>query len=84
MAPIIKLNTYISKRWASKERSSWIFFRFLCVYPISSTTAALLRDTTNTHRIHRRILTTRTHHAIPEEGKVRIEILKEEIEENRA
>ncbi|KAF3535866.1 hypothetical protein F2Q69_00019074 [Brassica cretica] len=50
----------------------------------SSTTPALLRDTTNSHRIHRRILTTRTHHAILEEGKVRIEILKDEIEENRA
>ncbi|KAH0918119.1 hypothetical protein HID58_025779 [Brassica napus] len=50
----------------------------------SSTTAALLRDTTNSHRIHRRILTTRTHHAILEEGEMRIEILKDEIEENRA
>lgn len=36
------------------------------------------------HRIHRRILTTRTHHVTIEEGKVRIELLKEEIEENRA
>ncbi|KAH0880465.1 hypothetical protein HID58_067859 [Brassica napus] len=50
----------------------------------SSTTAALLRDTTNSHRIHRRILTTRTHHAILEEGEMRIEIFKDEIEENRA
>ncbi|KAH0860284.1 hypothetical protein HID58_062941 [Brassica napus] len=49
----------------------------------SSTTTALLRDTTNSHRIHRRILTTRTHHAILEEGEMRIEILKDEIEENR-
>ena len=79
----IKLNTYILKRWASKESSSWIDLRFWCVYPSSSTTAALLRDTTNSHRIHRRILTTRTHHAILEEGEMRIEILKDEIEENR-
>ena len=66
------------------EWNSWIFLRFWCVNPSSSTTAALLRDTTNTHRIHRRILTTRTHHVTIEEGKVRIELLKEEIEENRA
>ncbi|KAG2268116.1 hypothetical protein Bca52824_062671 [Brassica carinata] len=31
----------------------------------------------------RRILTTRTHHAILEEGEMRIEIFKDEIEENR-
>ncbi|KAH0904886.1 hypothetical protein HID58_044389 [Brassica napus] len=54
------------------------------IFRSSSTTAALLRDTTNSHRIHRRILTTRTHHAILEEGEMRIEILKDEIEENRA
>ncbi|KAH0883379.1 hypothetical protein HID58_059475 [Brassica napus] len=53
------------------------------IFRSSSTTTALLRDTTNSHRIHRRILTTRTHHAILEEGEMRIEILKDEIEENR-
>ncbi|KAG2255200.1 hypothetical protein Bca52824_074494 [Brassica carinata] len=43
----------------------------------------IARDTTNSHRIPHRILTTNSS-CDTEEGEMRIEILKDEIEENRA
>ncbi|KAH0918199.1 hypothetical protein HID58_025859 [Brassica napus] len=73
-----------SSRWEVPQSSQAEASQTAAWGRCSSTTAALLRDTTNSHRIHRRILTTRTHHAILEEGEMRIEILKDEIEENRA